>query len=81
MLSIGKFICENFNTLSDIKPENILIKEYDRSSQSIQVILCDFGFAKEQFTNLKAETMVGTVLYLVSFTQLMKFNCDRHQNS
>ena len=77
MLSIGRFIfIESFNTCSDIKPENILIKEYDRNSQSIQVILCDFGFAKEQFTNLKAETMVGTVLYLVSFTQYKKFTHD-----
>jgi serine/threonine protein kinase len=50
----------------DIKLQNILIEDFDARTQSIKVVIADFGVAKKesQITQQKTMTLAGTFQYL-----------------
>ena len=57
----------------DIKPQNILIEQLERSSHNkirkAQILLCDFGLSKSM-TESKAFSMSGTTLFMAPELQL-----------
>ncbi|KAG2379450.1 hypothetical protein C9374_006567 [Naegleria lovaniensis] len=71
---IIKQVCDVLNWLHtserkllhrDIKPGNILVKDYSLEHESIQVALCDFGLAKS-INDLTNNTVPGTKSFLAT---------------
>ncbi|KAG2381446.1 hypothetical protein C9374_006435 [Naegleria lovaniensis] len=67
---IAKQVCEALSWITekqllhrDIKPGNILVKDFNLEQETIQVALCDFGLAKSM-NDLTHNTVPGTQAFL-----------------